>query len=419
MKKIILTILLLIPVLANAETCEIVKDNQTNNDRNLVCDLNNRTTTKFETTNPIKVLENSVCTVTCTENIVLSIDPVKKVLAGMSFNYPLYISGERKCKAVYNYNEYETKIKRLVNEYASLTGTAKQTKANEITNYYAEKKSCDEFSKEGSTFNNKYEYNGDVLLKVETSTKVVDVPYVYKEISDYDSISILDEVNYYNACKYNETSKTCAGSNKTIAGWTETVRTYGKYTMKDVYLEDYTGEIKDVSDDKTCNAGDRFFVDLNELTRPVKNDTTDKGYSLTLIAKNLGNNLSLSGNKWNLNVDCWYQVKNLMFPQNNIGGNTDENYEEYGGSAFEYRIIDLNNPFPGRNPGANWVGKQNIIDFTKDRLSTLQRFIINLNRSSINRVREYNDVHSYDTFNLDEMEKSPFIEANKNIVDRK
>ena len=74
---------------------------------------------------------------------------------------------------------------------------------------------------------------------------------------------------------------------------------------------------------------------------------------------------------------------------------------------------------PGREAGANWKGHESIITSTKDNLSSLERFVITLDRSRINRVREYNDVHSYDTFNLSEMEKSPFIEANPNIIDRK
>ena len=36
------------------------------------------------------------------------------------------------------------------------------------------------------------------------------------------------------------------------------------------------------------------------------------------------------------------------------GENTDDNYSKYGGTALEYRLIDLENPFPGREAGANW-----------------------------------------------------------------
>lgn len=420
MKKFIFIIMvMMMPVVVFGSTCTVNKDVQTGNDKKLVCDAENRTTTTFRTTDEKTVLKNSVCEIKCTEEIVFAIDPIKKVLAGTSFNYPLYASGERKCKATYNYDSYEQKIKKLTEEYATLTGTAKVTKGNEITNYYAEKKECDEFTKEGSEFQNKYSYDGDVSLKLETSINEVTIPYVFVETEEYDSKVIVDEINYRGSCEFNEAGKTCSNGVKTINEWTETVRIFGKYTMKDTYIEKYTGEIQTVYSNNTCNAGDRYFVSMNELTRPTKADTTDKGYKLTLTANKLGNNLVSTEPIWNLNVDCWYQVKNLVFPQGGNGENTDDNYSKYGGTAFEYRLIDLEDPFPGREPGANWKGHESIITSTKDNLSSLERFVITLDRNRINRIREYNDVNSYDTFNLSEMEKSPFIEANPNIIDRK
>ena len=415
MKKFIF-ILMLMPVVVFGSTCTV---NNSPTTENLVCHDENRTTTTFRTNEEKTVLSNSVCTIKCTEDIVFSIDPIKKVLAGTSFNYPLYASGERKCTAVYKYDTYEAEIRKLVDEYATLTGTAKVTKGNEITNYYAEKKACDEFTKEGSELQHKYSYDGDVSLKVETSVNEVTIPYVFVETEEYDSKVIVDEINYRGSCNFNEAGKTCSNDNKTINGWTETARIFGKYTMKDTYIEKYTGEIKTVYSNNTCNAGDRYFVSMNELTRLKKNDDTDKGYKLTLIAEKLGNNLVSTESSWKLNVDCWYQVKNLVFPQGGNGENTDDNYSKYGSTAFEYRLIDLENPFPGREAGANWNGYESIITSTKDNLSSLQRFVITLDRSRINRIREYNDVHSYDTFNLNEMEKSQFIEVNTNIIDRK
>ena len=417
MKKIIF-ILLMFPVVVFGNTCDVIEDTQTSNSRRLVCDAEKITTTKFKTNNDVTVLNNDVCTIKCSEEIVFSIDPVKKVLAGTSFNYPLYASGERKCTAEYKYQAYETKIRQLVSEYESLTGSQKTTKGNEITNYYAQKKACDEFTLKDSEYENKYAYAGDVKLKLETSTNEVNINYVFEDISEYSSVKILDEIKY-NTCDLNENNKKCTYGDKAVIGWTETARIFGKYTMEDVYLEKYTGEVKDVYNDKTCNAGDRYFVNYNEISRPASNDPTDKGYKLTLTARKLGHNLTLARNNWNLDVECWYQVKNMIFPQNNIGGTVDENYEKYGSTAFQYRLIDLNNPFPGRTPGANWKGKEDIITSTAENITTLQRFVITLNRSAINKIREYNDVHSYDTFNLQEMEKSVFIESNTGFIDRK
>ncbi len=430
-KKLILVILFLIPIYVFADTCNTIKDTQTSNDRALVCDKSNKTTTTYKTTNAKEVLKNDVCTVTCTEEIIVSIDPIKKVLAGTSFNYPLYVSGERKCTAVYNYNNYETKIKSLINEYNNLTGINKTNKGNEISNYYEQKKKCDNFYVKDSEYENKYTYNANVELKLETSEKEVTIPYKFTNVDEYESTVIVEDAPYYNACKYNETKKECSMSDETVAGWTETARIYGKYTMNDTYIERYTGEVKEIESENTCNVGDRYFVSLKEYTRPLETDTLDNGYSLKVIAKNLGNNLVKTGEIWNLDVSCWYQVKNLTFPQNNVGIKKDEYYDELGSTGFMYRLIDLSDPFPNRTPGANWVGKESIISSTKDRLNSLKRFEINLTRSSIQNIRSYNEVHSYEPFNIEikdvfgedgskkgYKEYSSFIEAFNTVIDR-
>lgn len=431
MKKI-LFVLMMLPVFVFADTCNTVIDNQTSDERVMTCDIKERSTTLYETSKEEVVLSNSVCKVTCTEEILISIDPVKKVLAGTSFNYPLYTSGERKCTAVYDYKSYETKIKNLVNEYESLSGSAKTTKGNEITNYYTQKKECDEFVMDDGEYKHKYEFDGDVELQLETSESVLTVPYEFREIDEYESLVVDDEAPYYNACNYNESTRKCDGDDFTLAGWTETARIFGKYTMKDTYLEKYTGEVKTTESEDTCNAKDRYFVSMNELTRPVSGDTTDKGYSLTLVAKNLGNNLVSSGKKWDLTVNCWYQVLNLMFPQS-TAGKVDEMHDELGNTGFMYRLIDLDDPFPNRTAGANWVGKEDIIYSTKDIISSLSRFEINLNSSSISSIRSYNDANGYEPFNIeikeiydDEgkatgkyTEYSSFVLGFNNVIDRK
>lgn len=431
MKKI-LFVFMMLPVFVFADTCSTVLDNQTTDTRTITCDMNERTTSLYKTNKEEVVLSNSVCKITCSEEILVSIDPVKKVLAGTSFNYPLYTSGERKCTAVYDYKSYETKIKSLVNEYQNLTGNAKTTKGNEITNYYTQKKECDEFVMKDGEYKNKYEFSGDVELKLETSERVLTVPYKFNEIDEYESIVINDDAPYYNACNYNETTRKCDGEDSTLAGWTETARIFGKYTMNDTYLEKYTGEVKTSESEDTCNAKDRYFVPMNELTRPTKNDTNDNGYSLTLVAKNIGNNLVSTGQKWNLNVNCWYQVLNLMFPQSTTG-KYDEKHDELGNTGFMYRLIDLNDPFPNRTAGANWIGKESIITSTKDIISSLSKFEINLNSSSINSIRSYNEVNGYEPFNIelkeiydDEgkptgkyTEYSSFVLGFNNVIDRK
>jgi len=136
-KKCLLLFIMLFPLSIYADTCEkpSINDTQTSNDRVLTCDSVSKTTTTFTRDKEV-IFDNGVCEVSCTENIIVTIDPIKKVLAGMSFSYPIYISAERKCNATYYYDIYESEIKRLVSEYASLNNTEKVKKGNELTNYY-------------------------------------------------------------------------------------------------------------------------------------------------------------------------------------------------------------------------------------------------------------------------------------------
>ena len=101
-------------------------------------------------------------------------------------------------------------------------------------------------------------------------------------------------------------------------------------------------------------------------------------------------------------------------------------YEKLGGTGFMYRIIDLEDPFPNRKSGANWDGKESLITLNAGKISTLQRFVVNLNSSSIGRIREYNDIHSYEPFNIEmkevdgvKKEYSSFIQSFNNVIDRK
>ena len=124
-------------------------------------------------------------------------------------------------------------------------------------------------------------------------------------------------------------------------------------------------------------------------------------------------------NTWKLNVNCFYQVKNLAFPQGGetvASSDTDENYTPFGNVAFEYRTIDLSDPFPEREPGANWYGKQSLITPT---IETDPDFEINLSRKAIIDIREYNKTNPYVTFNLNDQDKSYFVENNVTIIDRK
>lgn len=422
-KKLLLFVLLLMPLMVNAlDVCDVASDNQISNNRTLTCSPTQISTTKFKSTKEKEVLKNDVCTITCTEDIAFSIKPTQKVLAGMSFSYPLYSSGVRKCTAKYNYKNYEDRMQKLVDEYKALTDTtAKNSKVKELDALYEQKARCDGYAEAGNEYESKYSFNGEANLKVETSTNVENVTYEYKDIDEYYTNVVKDNINYYS-CGYNSSTKKCDGAQRTINGWTSTSRVYGKYTMKEVFIEKYTGEIKTTKGDNTCEGMDRFFVKLNEYTRPVANDKDDNGYSLTLTATNL-NTKTINDTDWNLTVNCYYQVNNLMFPQGGTNVKADENYSKYGNTAFQYRIVALEEPFPDREAGANWKGNESIITSSKSIVfstnNTLERFIINLDRAGIRKVREYNELYKYDKFNLDSKEQSIFINNMGKMFDRK
>ena len=58
-------------------------------------------------------------------------------------------------------------------------------------------------------------------------------------------------------------------------------------------------------------------------------------------------------------------------------------------------------------------------DELNNRLSTLERFVITLSRSSIKEIREYNRTHKYDNYDFDEENKSNFIITYNEVIDRK
>lgn len=642
-KVLILMIMLIMPVMVLGATCDLVNDNQNNNNREITCDKEKSTSTQFKTMEDVVVLNNSVCKVTCNEHLAILVDPIKKVLAGTSFSYPMYTSGERECRAIYEYESYSDRMRALAKEWRVADNNSKQKtlkvvfhrnassgdtttriesfttediwnrfgydkngkaryktgdrqqgsygdwsksgysllgwstnknatraeyspyarvtdsfitntinatgttlhlyaiwKANttadevffvkntlryhrntsasdsttvtqdftlgkmlnkigynengsskwaqsgqfggwsrsgyvplgwsrdrnarttemdlyeiitddyiranpgtvdlylvwgqlptyttsrktdeidrEITNLYQERLACDNFKEEGTEKFNKYGMDANVNIIIETSTGDVDVPYHYEDMSNYAN-NVITYSKDFDGCEINLTTRKCNEVEQMTSEWVETASFNGKYTMQDTFLELYTGKRKIVYDSKSCNAGDRYFVPFNEITKPRSEDKTDLGYKITLNARRLGDNmLPINRNNWNLTVNCYYQVSNLMYPQQDNRGNCiDENCNKYGTTAFEYRIVDLADPFPSREPGANWKGREEIITSTKDNISALLRFTINLKRSGIRKVRQYNELYSYDTFNLNEMEKSKFIINNTSIVCR-
>lgn len=377
----------------------------------MTCDAEDQTVDRFSYPET-KVFENSLCTIKCSEELIYAVDPIKRVLAGMGFSYPLYVSGEKKCTATYDYNSFYTNLQNLVNSRDDTSDPSlKQNYINQITNKLSEKQECDDYYKKDN--DGEYIIDADVTLTVETSGAADIVDYEYFEIGEYEIVETIEEVPY-SACELDNGTDSCTYSTKTVSKWESIDRNDGVYTIGEMYIEAYTGNIINTStnpnDCKTCNT---YFVSFYEKTRPEASIVGDKGYTLTLKADKLGNNVIATGDVWNLNVNCWYEVENLMFPQS-----TDVNYVEYGETGFMYRLIELETPFPKREPGHNWFGNTSLID-TKVKDNVM--YEINLTRSAISLIRQDNllNPNAYSIFDYDINGVNSFIEKYIGIITRK
>ena len=411
-RRFVISILILFFGLLVVNAEDAIIDNQTTNDRVLECDSTAQTVTRFKypkVGDDEEIFSNNLCTIRCNESIITAIDPIKNVRAGMGFNYPLYIAAERNCVAEYDYVTYYTDLKDLVSRRdAEAVGSAAYNNlVNQISNMMQEKTTCDLFNEEDG----KYELNPTISLDVETSEGVDNVTYTYLETSEYEP-NLIEEKAPYDTCELTAPTAACTTETEATSGWTNISRYDGMYVMANRFIELYTGKVVLVEDANTCIAGNIYFTSFYEVTRPVTGDLLDKGYSLTLNVSNLGNNIDLTSDTWNLTASCYYTVQNLIFPQGIV---TEENYPKYGSTAFMYRLIDLNTPFPNREAGENWYGKESLITSLDP---TKIMYEINLSSGAIRRIRDYNDTNPYDTFNLDEMERSLFIESNPNIIKR-
>lgn len=378
--------------------------------KNLTCEAN-QTFDKFEAKDK-EAFKNSVCTITCSEELFYGYDPIKNVLAGRGFSYPLYLSGQRQCNAKYNYAAYYTSIQTLVNlRDGTSNSTLKQSYINQITNKLLEKQECDDYYKEGK--DGEYKIDADVSFEVQNSTKIDIVDYEFYETEEFETV--YEESNTsYKGCELQNGTSSCVYTSKVVSEWETVDRIDGVYTVGERYIEAYTGNIKlSSSDSKDCKICNAYVVSFYEKTKPEEGAIGDKGYTLKIVAKNLGSNISKDEDIWNLNVNCWYTVENIIFPQ--VG---DQNNTKYGESGFMYRLIDLKEPFPKRDPGDNWFGKENLI--TDDVRSKIM-YEINLTRGAIKLVKEDNALNpnSYSIFDYDVNGRNAFIEKYIGIITRK
>ncbi|MDD2625662.1 MAG: hypothetical protein PHR55_02780 [Bacilli bacterium] len=448
LKTFIFTLIMFIGItLVNADpACEPIENNNNADNRVLTCDLEKTSTTKFEypvgAGNQATLFENDYCVVACKEYIAFSIPSVRRVYAGMLFGYPLNVSAERSCRATYkDYVQFDTLFRQKIDTYnnGGLGALAKATLENEIYNMSNQKEDCDSWSK---NIVSKYEIDPSVSLTIQTSTGDKIENYVYEESQPYSSIMTYDDTTYAS-CTLLDTPKFSCRNEKTNIGWTELARINGRYTIKEKEIELYYGKVHLEEENvakRSCLAGEKYYVPLTEMTKPALNDKNDNGYKLTLNAINIGNNIDNKVAKnLDLTVNCWYQVRNLISPQ---PGDYFYNefikqipFESKNPLFYVYRIIDLNDPFPNRLPGANWDGEideiingkevkttleQKYITSTADTIRDKAPYRIELDNSRINSIKRYNAYSNYVDFDSTkekyELDRSKFIENNSSFI---
>lgn len=485
MKKIIILPLFFIGMMLvmGADDCDPIQSNVSSDSRTLTCDNSKPTVTSYEypkgTGNWVKTFNNEYCTVVCKEFISLSFEGIKKVYAGQGFSYPLFVSANRNCKSTYsNVETFDKLYRKMVDAYMVLADP-KEVKADvnndglmdskdietvnswvntlltldgrkilafpdkaaalrgEIMEMKKMKTECNEW---GNT-TNRYSLDSTVNLSITTSKGKEQKKYSFVETTPYANVKTEDESTSYYSCRLespNANELLCVDE-PTITGWTEIATINGAYTMPTVNLELYTGKVianeKGEIKDGQCIAGPVYFTDFEEVTRPALNDKNDKGYPLVLTALRIGNNIDKKVPKrFNLTVNCFYQVKNVSSPTESdtvYTYHSDVITKREGFLLHEYRIIDLNNPFPGRNPLANWDGivkvmingkiqeiplKEYYITEKGTSIRKNNLYTIKLNNSSVRAISRYNKSNAYGVFNLDKKENSIFVRKHNDII---
>ncbi|NLV90188.1 MAG: hypothetical protein GX032_01800 [Tenericutes bacterium] len=318
---------------------------------------------------------------------------------------------------------------------------------NTINNMSSFKEECNSWPLE-TNVGTEYSLNPDVSLNVTTSKG--NVTEVYNYINNSSTRTHTYNNTGYNLCKLNETIESGISlydckPDTSYDGWSETSNIRGRFTIPPKKMELYTGKIEVLKDSDSdfvnwCKAGEKFFVSPTEITRPAESNKADKGYPLVLSVRNIGNNIEpLSPKNMTLTVNCYYQVINTLslsetdpwFIENNsdwgINGRTSTI------NAIIYRPIDLNDPFPNRDPRINWDGtitekingsevvrtlEEKFITSTADTIRNRTMYTIDLNASSIKNVKSYNREHPYIDWRLTPSEKSLFINNNTRIIKR-
>ncbi len=452
-----------------------------------------------------EVFRNKLCVVACKESTVFSFPSTRRVYAGMSFGYPLNVSSERGCRGTYfdTYQDFDKTYRTLIDMYMVLDGNringvpkadidkdgyydiddiryvenqaskfldidgnkvldldgngvldnnAIASLLRSIYNARTQKNQCDGWGTDVN-LSSIYSISPTVSLRLKTSTNDVIENYEYKETAPTSRLVTYDDTTYAS-CTLVETMVGANRENrelscenkKAIVGWNQLSRVTGRYTMKEKKVILYDGKVMpndENTTEKTCYAGEKYYTPLTEKTKPELDNAADTGYGMTLTVLGVGNNINSAVPKnYNLTVNCFYEVRNLLSPQEG-----DYYYDKFSGQfpigsknpiLYLYRTIDLKSPFPGvgRVPGANWDGEvtetingqevkrslvEKYITSTAETIKTKSPYLINLTNDKINTIKRYNnnEKNSYTKFNLSDFEKSDFVENYYTIVETK
>ncbi|MDD3187163.1 MAG: hypothetical protein PHD02_01665 [Bacilli bacterium] len=166
------------------------------------------------------------------------------------------------------------------------------------------------------------------------------------------------------------------------------------------------------------------FIDVGYANYPVNYSTSTGTYNLDILYSNIGYKdhftqyitTNINSDTKVVTYDCEYDVEDDKLV-------VEDDTEEFGGIRLIYRPISLSNPFPGfdaegRLTGSNWCDGDNCAG--DETNSLVEKYILNnrntetesvydkeepmyqitLTPSLINQIRDYNETHSYDDYDL-------------------
>ncbi|HPE14278.1 MAG TPA: hypothetical protein PLT65_00370 [Bacilli bacterium] len=290
--------------------------------------------------------------ISCQEMIgMTSPGNISNVVAGSGFNYDVTVNTFIVCRSQFDYDNFNDKFKN----------------ANTIT-------------KEAMT----EEYN--LYAKWTDSLDDKIVPSITKSISVTidDSQTINSSINSQMILQDTQVTEIKTLNNKKLPSTTFSTKLgtasiwIKAFTVTSTYIPiakkmiisgpDYGTIVKGeyVTKDRTTNSESKIFTDYSMI---------NNNYSLMVTVKN-------SNKSWTIVSNCGYNIYNK-------GSVSKE-------KRLSFRQISLTDPFPN-GVGANWKNLEGLI--TGEEFDLDPVYVVQMDRDSINKIREYNDDYTLDNSN--------------------